>query len=202
MPTGDIEIILNFISFNEHAMLAGINRAWASTARLLQNKRQTQWRRLFLGVVGLYTWRSHVTDIKVMHNLVRTVDTQDFLTENSANVSKILSYLLTENRIVTCLTEKGALFNTIKLGICAVMAYLTEDEGPDCCRRTFICNWILFTPSWTDNSNHSRKSFLSIYYEQNSEYDELDRKTMMVINNPYDPEEIEARLASWNISEK
>jgi hypothetical protein len=189
MPTEFLDTILTRIPFNEHGAPRNINRAWSSAAKRLQSQRQKQWIKLFLWAAVFYTWRVHVADIIVTRKLVSTVELQDFWTLMSTRVSGIIERHTKQKQLITRRTEIGALFSSMKLAICAALAYLAEDGGPDCCRRTFISNWILFTPRNTTwfNSVSAGKPYLDLFYEQNPEQDELDRETMISINDPYDP---------------
>jgi hypothetical protein len=147
--TDTIETILIHIPHDERTIPACTNRIWAATVKMLQEYRQRQWKRIFLGVTGLYTWRSHVVDIKVMHNLNQTQDT-DRLTKRMTIVSQNLSSA-SRHMTGTFRTEKGALLNTIKISICMTLAYLIEDGGPDYYRRMVVMNGTLFR---TGDINH------------------------------------------------
>ncbi len=196
--TDTIETILILIPHDERTIPACINRIWASTVKMLQEYRQRQWKRIFLGVTGLYTWRSHVVDIKVMHNLNQTQDT-DRLTKRMTIVSQNLSSA-SRHMTGTFRTEKGALLNTIKISIYMALAYLIEDGGPDYYRRMVVMNGILFR---TGDINHLLNN-PQTYPEQSRsllDHDELDDRTMMYIYSSHDwPYEINHDMRSLNIS--
>ena len=144
----------------------------------MHHERQRQHTKWLSLLMILYTWRGHAADAKIMRKIQQ------------------------DESIPAHRTEKGAIINTMKLTLCTIVAYMTEGGGPDGCRKAF-CGppWMNYqSPVWdmthADDPTipfESPPTYWERYWRQrrtSPDYDELEERTLLVLNNRYDPDEL------------